>query len=102
MACDEKGDLYTCGRFLKEPVGYLGSCLSGSLKDNLSSETTNNIYSKISLIHAECHNCEWLYACGGGCAHQRWLNGGFGARFPQCGIRRKLFEYIKRRVNHLL
>jgi uncharacterized protein len=98
IACDEKGDLYTCGRFLKEPAGYIGSCFSNPLYKILSSDATKELYKKVSLIHDECRSCEWLYACGGGCAYQRWLNGGFGSKFPQCGIRRKLFKHIKQRM----
>lgn len=79
----------------------MGSCLSNSIDTLLDLESTKNIYRKVSLINEECHQCPWLIACGGGCAHQRWLNGGFGSPFPHCGVRRQLFEYIKDRVGDL-
>ncbi len=70
--------------------------------DVLASEQTKALYDKIALIKQECKECVWLGACGGGCAYQRWLNGGFGFSFPQCDIRRALFEYVSKRLKPYL
>ena len=102
VACDEQGDLYTCGRFLKEKGTYLGSCKTDSLVQILSEECTRILYDRVAKIKDECLECRWLTACGGGCAYQRWLNGGFGSSFPQCEIRRALFEHIERRIKPFL
>ncbi len=102
VACDENGELYTCGRFLKEPEAHIGSLMSESLPVILENPTTNALYNRVAKIKDECHACKWLGACGGGCAYQRWLNGGFGSSFPQCEIRKELFEHIAQRVGKYL
>ena len=102
VACDELGDLYTCGRFLKEKEAYIGSCTDESLPKILNCRATSELYDRVSRIHPQCNHCDWLGACGGGCAYQRWLNGGFGAPFPQCGIRKALFTHIADRVEPFL
>lgn len=96
VACDEQGDLYTCGRFLKEPEAYIGSCVSDFVIQLMNSEKTKDLYKQVAQIKDECQKCRWLGACGGGCAYQRWLNGGFGSLFPQCRIRKALFEHIEK------
>lgn len=102
IACDEEGNLYTCGRFLKEPVVYIGSCVSDHILDLLSTPRVIALYDKVASIKEECKSCYWFKACGGGCAYQRWLNGGFGSHFPQCEIRKALFEHVKRRIEPYL
>jgi len=102
VAIDEGGELYTCGRFLKEPDAYLGSFLEKPMINILTSQQTIALYDKVALIRQECRECSWLGACGGGCAYQRWLNGGFGFPFPQCNIRKALFEHVAMRVKPYL
>lgn len=98
IASDEKGAIYTCGRFLKEEEAYLGSCLNKSLVGILNAEKTKQIYDQVSRVKEECLECQWLGACGGGCAYQRWFNGGFGSHFPQCEIRKSLFQHIEKKT----
>lgn len=101
LACDEKGDFYTCGRFLKESVAYVGS-VDDSMIQLISSKKIRKLYDQVAKIKDECMKCRWLGACGGGCAYQRWLNGGFGSLFPQCEMRKALFEHIEKRVTSYL
>lgn len=102
VAIDEKGEIYSCGRFLKEEKAHLGSCSNDSLIETLKSNKARYIYDQVAKINEECFNCRWLYACGGGCAYQRWTNGGFGSSFPQCNIRKALFEHIEKRTKGFL
>lgn len=98
IAIDELGDLYTCGRFLKEKEAFLGKIFTCSILNTISSDYSKALYDEVSKIKPECLECEWLNACGGGCAYQRWTNGGFGAMFPQCEIRKGLFLHIREKV----
>jgi len=102
VAIDEKGEVYSCGRFLKEESAYIGSCVDNSLVDMLKVEKTQQLYDLISKIRPECFDCRWLSACGGGCAYQRWMNGGFGSLFPQCEVRKALFEHIEIKTKNFL
>ncbi len=102
IAFDENGEIYTCARFFKEESAYLGSCFGGSVLELLASAKVSSLYDSVAKIKEECLVCRWLGACGGGCAYQRWLNGGFGSLFPQCEIRKSLFEHIENRIKPLL
>lgn len=102
IASDEKGNLYSCGRFLKEKVAYLGHCFNKPLIEILSDKKTQHIFDLVSKVKKECLECKWLGACGGGCAYQRWLNGGFGSLFPQCEIRKSLFKYVEKKIKKYL
>lgn len=96
VAIDDKGDIYTCNRFMKQEVAYLGNILEINLKDILKSKKVLALYEKIAKIKDECRKCEWLECCGGGCAFQRWLHTGFfDAGFPECEFRKKFFSYVR-------
>lgn len=102
MAIDEKGEIYSCGRFLKEEKAHLGSCSNSSFTKILESNRARQVYDQVAKIKKECFSCRWLDACGGGCAYQRWTNGGFGSSFPQCEIRKALFKHVERRIKGFL
>lgn len=98
-AIDEKGDVYICNRFLKRDVAYLGNAQTHKLQDIFAAKETQELYRKISKINFECKTCEWLFACGGGCAFQRWLGAGrFDAGLPECSIRKVFFAHVQNKI----
>lgn len=99
VAIDELGDVYTCNRFLKREVAWLGNIRNQKLKEIIDGEKAKTLYKEIAGLKAECRTCKWLMACGGGCAFQRWMSTKkFDAGFPGCEVRKALFSYIANKI----
>jgi len=102
LSIDDIGNIYTCSRFVKRDVAYLGNILEKNLVDIMGQKHTEDIYERCSSIAKECLDCEWLEACGGGCSYQRWQAGGFDVKHPLCEVRKKLFSFIANEVKPFL
>jgi uncharacterized protein len=99
VAIDESGDIYPCARFLKEAKVYMGNVLSDGLQNTLKSQAATQLYDCIAKVKEECLSCEWIEACGGGCAYQRWLHRGqFDDPFPLCQVRKGIFAHVRKRL----
>jgi len=98
---DEKGDVYTCSRFLKEKDAYLGNILEKDLNKIIYSEKAQKIYDLTCRLNKECMSCKWLKFCGGGCAYQRWLTGDIESKYYACEMRKELFSHITEKIGPL-
>lgn len=101
IAIDINGDAYPCERFVHTNDGYFGNIMENGINTIIKKDKTKEIYEKMAWI-PKCQDCKWLRACGGGCAHQRWLNGGWGSKYYLCGVRKKLFSHIEQKAKMIV
>lgn len=72
MAMEHNGDLYSCDHFVY-PKFKLGNIMNASLGDMVNSGFQNEFgENKKSGLPGYCRNCEFLFACHGGCPKHRF------------------------------
>ncbi len=75
LSVDYNGDVYVCGRFLKNNEFYIGNIEESSFEYLLSSNKYKDVKMKIEELPDNCLDCEWLNVCNGGCASYRFIDG---------------------------
>jgi len=100
MAITANGDVYPCHRYVERNNFRIGNVLESSLLEIY--DRSQSVYRNMCSLSENCQNCEWLNACGNGCAFERLTtNGSFKSTDPECSIKKGLFKHIKDKVEHL-
>jgi len=73
FAMEMNGDIYNCDHFVY-PEYKLGNIYDRTLREMNSSEQ-NHCFGKDKMrsMAQECHDCQWKFACYGGCPKHRFL-----------------------------
>lgn len=96
------GDVYPCGRWAGEKKFLMGNIVTESLDEIVHSRPAQEILGRGKLLE-ECHDCQWLEICNGGCPHTSFLyTGSINHRDFYCQGKKKLFAHIYRRVKEEL
>lgn len=96
LALEHNGDVYSCDHFV-EPGYLLGNILDTPLSELVSSERQVGFgTAKRDALHARCRNCSFLFACGGECPKNRFveIEGEPGLLNFLCEGYRDFFEHI--------
>jgi len=100
IAITANGDVYPCHRFVGRRDFVIGNLLEKSLPDIYADAA--DLYEKLCELDENCVHCEWLTACGSGCAFERLVaNGTFKSMDPECQVKKGLFAYITEKTKHL-
>jgi len=98
MAIATNGDVYPCHRYVGRPNYCIGNILQSPLIEIY--ERSEHLYEQMCTLDKKCQECEWLNACGNGCAFERLAtNGVFESVAPECSIKRKIFDHIKKKLD---
>lgn len=94
MAINYNGDIYPCHRYVGRPGYKIGNILTDSLHEAYGK--ADSLYQSMGSLGPKCQRCEWLDACGNGCAFERLTtNGSFASTAPECEIKKDLFSHIR-------
>lgn len=70
VVVEHNGNAYSCDFFV-EPKWHLGNILHDKIEDMLNSSVQND-FGKVKIkLPPECHSCQWLKHCWGGCPKDR-------------------------------
>lgn len=73
FAMEMNGDVYNCDHFVY-PQYRLGNIHEVTLREMNNSDQNRRFGDdKSQLLAKECHSCQWLFACYGGCPKHRFL-----------------------------
>lgn len=93
---EHNGDIYCCDHFVF-PEYYLGNIRNRGILDMLNSEKQMAFADmKTKGLPAQCHKCQWQFACHGECPRNRFVktkDGEPGLNYLCEGYRR-YFEYV--------
>lgn len=93
---EHNGDIYCCDHFVF-PEYYLGNIRNRGILDMLNSEKQMAFADmKTKGLPAQCHKCQWLFACHGECPRNRFVktkDGEPGLNYLCEGYRR-YFEHV--------
>lgn len=96
------GDIYPCGRWAGERSFLMGNIISDPMQNIISSKAANEILNRKELL-VECHDCQWLEICNGGCPHTSFLyTGNIYHRDFYCRGRKELFSHIYSKLSTVL
>lgn len=93
---EHNGDIYCCDHFVF-PEYYLGNIRNRGILDMLNSEKQMAFADmKTKGLPAQCHKCQWQFACHGECPRNRFVktkDGELGLNYLCEGYRR-YFEHV--------
>ena len=96
LAFEHDGNVYSCDHFVY-PEYHLGNIKDKSLIEMVLSEEQMNFgFSKEDALPKYCLECEYRFACNGGCPKNRMLvtpDGEFGLNYLCSGLK-KFFKHI--------
>ena len=70
VVVEHNGDVFSCDFFV-EPQWHLGNVMTDKLDDMLNSPLQNEFGKVKAKLPQECHSCQWLNHCWGGCPKDR-------------------------------
>ena len=70
VVVEHNGNVYSCDFFV-EPNWHLGNILNDKLEDMLNSNVQEEFGKVKNSLPVECHTCQWLKHCWGGCPKDR-------------------------------
>ncbi|MGI6457431.1 MAG: anaerobic sulfatase maturase [bacterium] len=70
VVVEHNGDIYSCDFFV-EPEWKLGNIMEGNVQEMLNSPRQNEFGRWKAQMPQECHECEYLQHCYGGCTKDR-------------------------------
>jgi uncharacterized protein len=70
LAMEHNGSLYSCDHFVTK-VNYLGNITRHPLAKLVNSHKQKKFAEKKNLLPQNCHQCQFLFACNGGCPKDR-------------------------------
>lgn len=97
LALEHNGDLYSCDHFVY-PEHKLGNIMNTSLGEMVNSSQQNTFgLDKKSKLPKYCRNCDYRFACNGGCPKHRFIktpDGEDGLNYF-CPGYKKFFSHVK-------
>ncbi|MBN2048316.1 MAG: anaerobic sulfatase maturase [Anaerolineaceae bacterium] len=101
LVLEHNGDVYSCDHFV-EPAHRLGNLNETALTDLVYSQQQHEFgMAKLSTLPDYCLECNWRFACNGGCPKNRirkTLDGEPGLNYL-CAAYQTFFEYVERPMN---
>ena len=96
ITVDQNGNAVPCAS-LVSPEFILGSLKEKSLIEIIASKKAEDLRKRrANAIVKNCFGCEFVGICNGGCrAEAYWHTGSYEGVTPICGVRKKLFPYIR-------
>lgn len=96
LVLEHNGDLYSCDHFV-EPAHRVGNLANNTLTELVYSEEQYQFgMAKSDTLTQYCLNCEWLFACHGGCPKNRIRrspDGEMGQNYL-CSAYKEFFAYV--------
>jgi uncharacterized protein len=93
------GKIYLCDRFLGQEEFFCGDFSKQSLLEIFNSDIWQDMVRRVNILPSECRACEWQSVCCNGCSHLRV--GGIGGKYYYCQTRKKVFAYLKEKLQNL-
>lgn len=99
IAIDQEFNIVPCSS-LVSPDFVLGNIVKDQLARVLCSSRANALRAqKVRAVLTNCHKCEFLAICRGGCrADAYWQAGVYTSPYPSCAARRQMFQYLRERL----
>lgn len=96
---DYDGKIYPCDRFSNSSEHVFGDLSQQSLLSVLNSSKRLRYAESVNSMPSDCAVCEWKNACHNGCSSHRI--GGVKGKYYYCETRKKVFNYLKEKINCL-
>ncbi len=94
LTIEWNGDVYPCDFFVEERY-RMGNVLEDTLEHMLQGRRFRRFVSRAEEVPAACRECEWLWACNGGCYRQRGKLGiGQGDKPYMCEANKRIFSHV--------
>lgn len=90
------GRIYPCDRLSGREELLFGDLSRQSLLEILNGPARLKYAREVNSPHPDCSICEWQMACRNGCPHHRI--GGTGGKYYYCEARKRIFAYLKTKV----
>ena len=100
VVVEHNGNVYSCDFFV-EPQWYLGNIQQNKLHDMLNSPLQLEFGKVKSQLPSECHTCQWLRHCYGGCPKDRQGDPADNGSNHFCRSYIKFFEHADVRLKKL-
>lgn len=100
VVVEHNGDVYSCDFFV-EDQWRLGNVMRGDLLEMLNSPRQGEFGRMKSHYPPECHACQWLPYCHGGCTKDRMRNPQTGGSNHFCRSYKIFFEHAHPRMQQL-
>lgn len=97
LAMAPNGDLYPCCRFDGVAEYRLGNILEDDIATVMAHPAKQRINERFNHLD-ECHACDYVQLCNGGCAHNAYLAGNIDGKDIYCPANKVLFHTIKTTV----
>lgn len=95
LAVDYNGDVYPCDNFVGVQDWKLGTLANEDLATIVFGDYRRKFLRQMSTFSEECHSCEWLRLCWGGCTFHRFLAGSeIQDKTIYCEARKRIFAHI--------
>ncbi len=100
VVVEHNGNVYSCD-FYVEPEWHLGNVLTDRIEDMLNSPLQTDFGKVKTQLPPECHTCEWLKHCYGGCPKDRQHDPRDDGSNHFCRSYIKFFEHADVRLKQL-
>lgn len=100
VVVEHNGNVYSCD-FYVEPKWHLGNVMTDKIDDMLNSPLQTEFGKVKTQLPPECHTCEWLKHCYGGCPKDRQQDLRDNGSNHFCRSYIKFFEHADARLKQL-
>jgi uncharacterized protein len=100
VVVEHNGNVYSCDFFV-EPKWHLGNLMENKLDDLLNSPLQNEFGKVKTQLPPECHTCQWLKHCWGGCPKDRQGDPADNGSNHFCRSYIKFFEHADAKLKKL-
>lgn len=102
IAVDAYGDIYPCGRLIKNDFKLSNVYEINDLRESFLAENFVHLLKDNETRIKNCQHCKWFKICHGGCNASCYLEGGISNKSEfECYFTKNIFENIENQLNQL-